>query len=259
MRRRRQPRFTRIFSLILIAVLLITGAYSTASKFIPPIIERISVDISTRLSGSDTPSNPDAEEPIILNSTDRELYSPYAILVRLRDQQVGFESRSEERISPASLTKIMTAIVAIENIADLHEPVILENKIFKDLYAANASLAGFLPGEEVPAIDLLYGTLLPSGADASVGLALKVSGSESEFVKLMNRKAEQLGMKDTHFTNVCGLYDDNHYSTVKDIAVLLEYALHNETFRQGFHIYAPFYCQYQPASRWNHFIQYTVC
>ncbi|MGI6549121.1 MAG: D-alanyl-D-alanine carboxypeptidase family protein [Syntrophomonadales bacterium] len=192
------------------------------------------MDISTRLSGSDTPSNPDAEEPIILNSTDRELYSPYAILVRLRDQQVGFESRSEERISPASLTKIMTAIVAIENIADLHEPVILENKIFKDLYAANASLAGFLPGEEVPAIDLLYGTLLPSGADASVGLALKVSGSESEFVKLMNRKAEQLGMKDTHFTNVCGLYDDNHYSTVKDIAVLLEYALHNETFRQVF-------------------------
>jgi len=128
----------------------------------------------------------------------------------------------------------MTAIVAIEKIPDLQEPVILPNEVFNDLYLANASMAGFLPGEEVPAIDLLYGTLLPSGADASLGLALKVAGSESEFVKLMNRKARQIGMKDTHFTNACGFYDENHYSTVNDIAVLLEYALQNETFREVF-------------------------
>jgi len=234
MRPKRKLKFSRICILTLMAVLLITGAHRTASKILPPIMDRLSEDISAHLSSSDLPSRSGAEEPVILNPAGRKLYSPYAILVRLQDRQVVFETRSEEQISPASLTKIMTAIVAIEKIPDLQEPVILPNEVFNDLYLANASMAGFLPGEEVPAIDLLYGTLLPSGADASLGLALKVAGSESEFVKLMNRKARQIGMKDTHFTNACGFYDENHYSTVNDIAVLLEYALQNETFREVF-------------------------
>lgn len=164
----------------------------------------------------------------------KSLHSPYAILVRLKDQQVVFATRSEIRIYPASLTKIMTAIVAIENINDLQNKVILPKKAFTALYAANASLAGFLPNEEVSANDLLYGTLLPSGGDAAIGLAILASGSESQFVKLMNVKAKQLGMNDTHFTNACGLHNSNHYTTVKDIATLLAYALKNETFREVF-------------------------
>jgi len=236
MHRKRKLRYGRICILTLITALLITGAYKTVSHLLPLIMDRPSENISTQLLGSNsqTTSTNDTQEPICLNSSSGELYSPYALLVRLKDQKVAFETRSEERIYPASLTKMMTAIVAIENISDLQETIILPEKIFPDLYAANASMAGFLPREEVPAIDLLYGTLLPSGADASVGLALQVSDSESEFVKLMNKKAKQLGMNDTHFTNVCGLHDNNHYTTAKDIVTLLEYALKNETFRKVF-------------------------
>ena len=236
MSRTKKIRYGRICILTLIMAFLIIGAYKTVNHFFPFIMDRPSENFSTKLPGleSQTTLTQNKQEPISLNSSSRELHSPYAILVRLKDQKVAFETRSEEKIYPASLTKIMTAIVAIENISDLKEPIILQKEIFQDLYEADASMAGFLPGEEVPAIDLLYGTLLPSGADASIGLALRVSDSESEFVKLMNKKGKQLGMGDTHFTNVCGLHADNHFTTVKDIATLLQYALKNKTFRRIF-------------------------
>ncbi|MTI57499.1 MAG: D-alanyl-D-alanine carboxypeptidase [Geosporobacter ferrireducens] len=213
-----------------------TGAYKTVFNFLLLVMNRASEEIRIPLPYSE-PKNispMDTPEEISLDDSREELYSPYAILVRLKDQKVVFKTGSEERIYPASLTKIMTAIVVIENISDLQKRIILPEKIFPDLYKANASMAGFLPGEEVTVVDLLYGTLLPSGADASGGLALHTSGSENEFVKQMNRKAKKLGMDNTHFTNVSGLHDDKHYTTVKDMAVLLEYALKNETFRQIF-------------------------
>lgn len=236
MRLKRKIRLGRVCFLILITTLLITGVYKTVGHSLPLIINSSSESIVSRLRDSNLLALVQAETqpPLSLDSTGRQLYSPYAILVNLPDQSVVFETRSEERISPASLTKIMTALVAIENIADLQAPIILPKQIFPDLSAANASMAGFLPGEEVPALDLLYGTLLPSGADASLGLALQVAHSERDFVQLMNQKAQQLGMEDTHFTNVSGLYEDNHYTTVKDIARLLNYALKNKTFREVF-------------------------
>lgn len=232
MRSKRKPRYGRICILVLSIALLATGACRTIGHLQTLIMGRPSVDIAP-LSGLES-LPPDIEEPICLDVSSGELYSPYVILIRLQDQRIAFETRSEERIYPASLTKIMAAIVAIENISDLQKPVVMPEKIFPDLYAAGASMAGFLPGEEVPAIDLLYGMILPSGADAAIGLALGVSDSESDFVKLMNEKANQLGMKDTHFTNVCGLHNTDHYSTVKDMASLLQYALKNDTFRQVF-------------------------
>src|SRR5699024_6501471 len=129
---------------------------------------------------------------------------------------------SDEKIYPASLTKIMTAIVAIENLPDLDEQIYLSEDMFEKLYSENASMAGFLPNEKVAAIDLIYGALLPSGAESCIGLADAIAGSEKSFVKLMNEKAEELGMNDTHFTNSTGLHDRNHYTTVNDIAKLLK-------------------------------------
>lgn len=236
MHRKRKIRYRRIIIITLITALLIIGNYKTISRFLPFIMDRQFENISTPLSNSESESTSSSEAlgPISLSSSRSKLHSPYAILIRLKDKKVAFETRSEERIYPASLTKIMTAIVAIENISDLQERIVLPKNIFHELFAANASMAGFSPSEEVPAIDLLYGTLLPSGADATMGLTLLVSDSESEFVKLMNKKANQLGMKDTHFTNASGLHEDNHYTTVKDIATLLEYALENETFYEIF-------------------------
>jgi D-alanyl-D-alanine carboxypeptidase (penicillin-binding protein 5/6) len=162
------------------------------------------------------------------------LNSPYAILVCLEDQTIVKEKNSEDKIYPASLTKIMTAVVAIENLPDLKDEITLTNSTFEGLYEEGAAMAGFLPGEKVRAIDLLYGVLLPSGAEACIGLANHIAGSRQNFVGMMNQKAADLGMNNTHFANATGLHDENHYTTIKDLAILLNYALRNDTFREIF-------------------------
>ncbi|MBU5426867.1 D-alanyl-D-alanine carboxypeptidase [Tissierella pigra] len=161
-----------------------------------------------------------------------DLYSSNAILISLDDNEILLDKSSDERIYPASLTKIMTAIVAIENLPDLDEEIYLSEDMFEKLYSENASMAGFLPNEKVPAIDLIYGVLLPSGAESCIGLADAIAGSEKSYVKLMNEKAEELEMNDTHFINSTGLHHRNHYTTVNDIAKLLKYALQNNIFRE---------------------------
>lgn len=172
-------------------------------------------------------------DPSVSKSFDK-LNSPNAILIRLKDNTILMQKNSEEKIYPASLTKMMTAIVAIENLPDLKEKIKLTNSTFQGLYEADASMAGFKPGEQVRAIDLLYGVMLPSGAECCNGLAGQIAGSEQDFVKLMNQKAAALGMDNTHFENATGLHDENHYTTVKDLAILLSYALQNDTFREIF-------------------------
>ncbi|ODA40042.1 D-alanyl-D-alanine carboxypeptidase [Desulfosporosinus sp. BG] len=172
-------------------------------------------------------------DPSVPISHDK-LNSPNAILIRLKDHTILMQKNSEEKIYPASLTKMMTAIVAIENLSNLKEEIKLTNSTFQGLYGADASMAGFLPGEQVKAIDLLYGVMLPSGAECCIGLADQIAGSEQNFVKLMNQKAADLGMENTHFENATGLHNVNHYTTVKDLAILLSYALQNDTFREIF-------------------------
>ena len=104
------------------------------------------------------------------------------------------QKNSEEKIYPASLTKMMTAIVAIEKLPDLRKEIKLTSSTFQGLYKADASMAGFQPGEQVTAINLLYGVMLPSGAECCIGLANQIAGSEQNFVKIMNQKAVDLGM-----------------------------------------------------------------
>jgi D-alanyl-D-alanine carboxypeptidase (penicillin-binding protein 5/6) len=129
---------------------------------------------------------------------------------------------------------MMTAIVAIDHLPDLKGEIKLTNDTFQGLYEADASMAGFGPGEQVRAIDLLYGVMLPSGAECCIGLAEQIAGSEQNFVTIMNQKAVDLGMDDTHYENVTGLHSDNHYTTVKDLSIILSYALQNDTFREIF-------------------------
>lgn len=161
-----------------------------------------------------------------------EINSKHAILYNLNEDKIIFEKNSNEITSIASLTKIMTTIVAIENIENLDAKVTITEKDFNGLY--DASLAGFEVGDEVTYRDLLYGTMLPSGAEASQALANNISGSVNGFAGLMNEKAKELGMKNTHFVNTSGLDVNNHYSTVYDIALLLKYCLNNKTFKTIF-------------------------
>lgn len=178
------------------------------------------------------------EEPIKDSSEANDeleyLHSPYMILVDLESGEILAEQNAADRIYPASLTKIMTAILAIENTENMDEVITLSPDIFQNLYEENASVAGFEPDETIRLQDLLYGILLPSGAECCLAFADKVAGSEEVFVELMNRKAESLGMENTHFCNATGLQNPDHYSSAKDISILLQYALKNESFKEAF-------------------------
>ena len=167
-----------------------------------------------------------------VKAIDFDLNSKNAILYNLDEDTILYEKDSEKQTFIASLTKIMTAIVAVENVNDLDEKVTLTYEDFAGLIEADASVAGFYVGEEVSIRDLLYGWLLPSGADAAQALTRIVAGSREEFVKLMNDKAEELGLEHTHFVNETGLHDEEHYSTVKDVAVMFKYALQNPTLKE---------------------------
>ena len=162
------------------------------------------------------------------------LNSPHAILLQADSGEVLAEKDADSTIYPASMTKMMTALLAIEANPDLDTPVTLPEEIFPALQAQNASRAGFQAGETATVRDLLYGAMLPSGAECCETLAREVSGSEEAFVARMNQKAAELGMTGTHFCNPTGLHAPEHVSTVRDMARLTEAALQNETFRKLF-------------------------
>ncbi len=160
------------------------------------------------------------------------LYSESAVLMGLDSGEVLFQKNSGEKIYPASLTKLMTALVILDQFEDLDHTVTLPGDVFDCLSGSGASMAGFLPGEQLTLRDLLYGCMLPSGADAAMGLACVTAGSEENFAELMNGKAAELGMAHTHFKNATGLHDPGHYTTVMDMAVLLRAGLKNPDFRE---------------------------
>ncbi len=160
-----------------------------------------------------------------------DLLCDYVYLIDPDTGQTLIDRRSEERMYPASLTKVMTSIIAIEEIPDPENVTIEFTKEMLDgLIAASANRAGFLPGDKPTALDHIYGDLLPSGADCSRALAFYIAGDEESFVELMNAKALELGMNDTNFVNTSGLHDDDHYTTCRDMMTLYLYCMKNETF-----------------------------
>ncbi len=171
---------------------------------------------------------------IPLNVWALEINSQNAVLYNLNDGEILFEKGKDEKVKIASLTKIMTAIVAIENIDNLNKVVRVPEEGLRGLREANASVAGFKVNDYVTYLDLLYAMLLPSGADAVQTLTYYIAGGNDEFVQLMNEKAQELGLQNTHFANPTGLNSDNHYSTVEDVSKMLRYALENETFKEIF-------------------------
>lgn len=183
---------------------------------------------------ADTSSEPEnSPEPAALTVDLSGLNSREDILLERGGGTLG-EVNADETIYPASLTKMMTVLLAAEAFDDLDAPVTLGDDLFGPLWAANASMAGFEPGETVTVRDLLYGALLPSGAECCAAIAVELDGSEEAFALRMNRRAQELGMENTHFVNATGLQDAQHVSTVGDLALLLDAALDNPTFREVF-------------------------
>ena len=173
-----------------------------------------------------------AEETETTQTLDLQLYSEGALLIDADTNTVIAEKNPDGRIFPASMTKVMTALVACEQIENWDDTFTMTQEIIDPLYLADASLAGFVNGEEVPLLDLVYGTILPSGAEATEALAIYIAGSEEAYVELMNDKAAELGLTDTHFVDASGLHDEEHYTTLRDMAVILQAAMDNEICRE---------------------------
>ena len=157
-----------------------------------------------------------------------EVNANFAILIDADAGLVVAEKNGNAKMYPASMTKVMTLLVACEHITDLNEKLEITQDIVDYVKKEGASNCGFKAGEQVTMLDLLYGLILPSGADAALALVRRIAGSEEQFVTLMNQKAQQLGISaTTHFTNCTGLYNDNHYSTAEDMAIIMRAAAQN--------------------------------
>jgi len=161
-------------------------------------------------------------------SPEETLNSAYAILIDLDEGTVLVQRNGRAVIHPASMTKIMTILVAAEHILNYDTTATVTQETIDYCVENDCSIAGFQAGEKVSIMDLFYGTILPSGADAAVTLAEYVAGSHEAFVEMMNEKAEQLGIAGTaHFANCVGLYDEKNMCTVYDMAVILRSAMEN--------------------------------
>ena len=262
-RRAKRRRMLRVALTLLVCAALLGGAvYYAHRQIVKPYL-----DTPVTSGETDTPSEPEAavpEEPVQepepeplpepeaepepepepepeqpaltlaqasenTRTLDLELYSSSAVLVDVQSGTVLAEKGMDEKIYPASMTKVMTLLVAAENLPDLDATFTMTQAIIDPLYLAGASMAGYVNGETVTMRDLLYGAVVPSGAEATEALAQAVAGSEEAFVAMMNEKAAALGLANTHFMNTSGLHDENHYSTVREIALILQAALENET------------------------------
>lgn len=176
-----------------------------------------------------------SESSDIVGIYSEEVISEHAILVDASTDTIIAKKDAYDIICPASMTKVLTVLVAAEHVteAELDNPFTMTLEITDYAYVNDCSAVGFLDEEVITVRDLFYGTVLPSGGDAAVGLATYVAGSHEAFVEMMNEKLEQLGLSDTaHFTNCVGLYDKEHYCSVYDMAVIMRAAMENEMCRE---------------------------
>lgn len=176
-----------------------------------------------------------ARETEATRQLGEEIVSSNAILINVGSGEILAQKGAKTKINPASMTKILTVLVAAEHIdrEALDDTFTMTLEITDYGYVHDCSSVGFLKDETVTVRDLFYGTILPSGADAAVGLATYVAGSQEAFVEMMNEKLKELGLSDTaHFTNCVGIYDEEHYCTLYDMAIIMEAAADNELCRE---------------------------
>lgn len=161
--------------------------------------------------------------------TTPDISSPAALLMDLSSGKVLYEKNMNEKRYPASLTKVMTAIVVLEN-RDLSDIATVSYDSVMSLSSGYVT-ANLQIGEELTVEQLLYVLMVGSSNDAAIVLAEHVSGSIESFAELMNQKAKEIGCTSTNFVNPNGVHDENHYSTAYDLAIIARYAMQNETFR----------------------------
>lgn len=225
-----------VLSLALVAVLIIVSVSSCSDKS----KKGKEVDDGTSSITSDSginngeyiPNGTDSPSAVVDGNTVSlysEIDSTYGVLVDISNNKCLAMKNPDEIMYPASLTKVMALLVAAENIDDLYGGTItMTSEIIDPLYQEGAAMAGFMPGEVCKVEDLFYGSMLESGAEATAALGIYIAGSEEAFVEMMNDKAKELGLKNTHFVNTTGLHDPSHYTTCNEFAVIMSAALKND-------------------------------
>ena len=160
-----------------------------------------------------------------------EVTARNVVLVNTNTGATAYSLNPDEKIYPASVTKLMTLIVAIEHIDDMEAIVTVDESCYDDLVVGSSNMA-LKDGEQLRVIDLLYGIALSSANEAANAIAQYICGDAPAFVELMNQKAAELGADNTHFVNTHGLQDENHYTTASDMAIIAAAAFSNPTIRE---------------------------
>lgn len=160
-------------------------------------------------------------------SADDSITAPSYILVEKESFNVVSGRDYHRKLAPASTTKVMTTIVALENLNG--DEIVRADREVVSIPASKLSL---LPGKEYKAIDLIKGTMVKSANDAAYVLAVHVGGNEAAFANIMNKKAVEIGAFNTHFRNASGLFVNDQYTTAYDLALIMRYALSNDRFRE---------------------------
>ena len=225
-----------ITAIILVLTIVFVMIFSGGSGELPQI-EGDTQDVNSVASRVEKPEekpkvNYYAEYTDSTQQIASDVASGSIIVVNCDTNEVVAARNATERCYPASTTKIMTILTAVDYITDYDKTFTFSYEITDPFHKQGATMAGFANEEAANMTDLIYGAILPSGADATAGLAIAVAGSEQEFVKLMNKKAQELGLKGTHFMNASGLFDKNHYTTTEDMAIIVREAMKNELCRK---------------------------
>ena len=216
--------FASLFCVVLIAVSCVTwvpamavsdavspGDASDSSSASEPAGESNSVDES---DSSDVSGVPDVE-------------AKSAIILCGDTGEIIWEKNADEKMEPASMTKLMTALLAVENLKPDQEV-----EVTGEAAAMPETKIYLQTGEKITVEELLYGLLLESGNDAAIALAIATAGSVEDFAAMMNERAKEIGCTNTNFVNPSGLADENHYSKARDMVMIAKEALSNETVRK---------------------------
>ena len=170
------------------------------------------------------------EEVVVSADPNFSVDAKAALLLDLNTGRTVYEQDADVRVYPASLTKIMTCLIALEN-GNLSDIITVDESALSGL-DQDSSVVGLQVGEKMTLENLLYCMMVSSGNDAANVVAEYIAGSVADFVRMMNERAYALGCKDTHFNNPHGLHDESHYTTARDLAIITQAALKSENFRQ---------------------------
>ena len=181
------------------------------------LLDNETIDVSSEILKTVSDTSPSLDSA--------SLNSRACIVLDRKSNRIIYGKNEKNKVKMASTTKIMTATIVIENY-DLSKTV----EISKKAAGTGGSRLGLKQGDKISVLDLLHGLMLCSGNDAAVALAETVAGGIPEFSDMMNNKAKELGLENTHFESPHGLDSDNHYTTAYDLSLLTNYALNNETF-----------------------------